>query len=378
MSSKKYLLLITTLHVFCISLSIFLFINLSSSLPQICINELNAQNIATDDGRAISTSTSLLKNAATSSIIFVGDVMLARDVEGHIQREGGNYPFLNLSFLKNNQSYVVANFEASIPKFHKKTPNYTFSFSVDKQYLKDFSLAGFTHVSLANNHSLDNGKEGLTNTKIELTNESINYFGEPNDISTSSTISFLTLEDKKVAILGLNTILPAPDMSKLEAVLDYVTQNSNYQIIYIHWGEEYENRSTLSQREFAKQLANLGADIIIGHHPHVVEEVEIINNTMVFYSLGNFIFDQYFSHEVQDGLALELFLQNDNLLVNLLPVTSLASQAQPRLMNEQETAQFLTKLALNSAPNLKNMIASGQVYLANVLATSTEMAMMEL
>jgi poly-gamma-glutamate synthesis protein (capsule biosynthesis protein) len=346
-------------------------------LPQISINELNAQNIATDDNQAISTSTILLKNSATSSIFFVGDVMLARDVEEHMRKQGGDYPFLNLSFLKNSHAYVVANFEASVPQWHKKTPNYNFSFSVDKQYLANFKASGFTHVSLANNHSLDNGKEGLANTKKELTNESIHYFGAPTEISTSSTISFLTLEDKRVAILGLNTISAALDMSELEAVIGFANLNSNYQIVYVHWGEEYDNKSSLTQQELAKQLADLGVDIIIGHHPHVVEEVEIINNTMVFYSLGNFIFDQYFSTEVQEGLVLELFLAEEKLLVNLLPVTSLSTRAQPRLMNDQEAALFLDKLALNSAPNLKNMIATGQVYLTNTLATSTEMAMME-
>ncbi len=310
-------------------------------------------------------------------IYFVGDVMLARHVEALMQEHGSDYPFRQLNFLASS-SYVFGNFEASIPKVHTKTPNYTFSFAVNPIFLVSLKQAGFTHLSLANNHALDNGVDALVNTKLELEATGLTAWGNPQAEVATSSFTYLTFNEKIVAVLALNTIGMTFVEADLLTLLAEASAQSDFQIAYVHWGTEYDTKRSVWQRDFAELLATAGVDIIIGHHPHVVQGIETIGNTVVFYSLGNFIFDQYFSPEVQTGLVLKLDYTSPGLAINLIPVTSQGMRAQPRAMSETEQAIFLKNLAEDSEKRLTSMITSGVLYLDTTLATSAEMIIMEL
>ena len=125
----------------------------------------------------------------------------------------------------------------------------------------------------------------------------------------------------------------------------------------------------------ATKFSELGADLVVGHHPHVVQGIEKINNTLVFYSLGNFIFDQYFNQPVRQGLVLQL-MENSNskLELNLIPVSSEETLAQPKLMNESAKSLFLKNLARYSSIDVVEDIKAAKISLDNLLATSTETA----
>jgi poly-gamma-glutamate synthesis protein (capsule biosynthesis protein) len=144
----------------------------------------------------------------------------------------------------------------------------------------------------------------------------------------------------------------------------------------VHWGEEYALRHNQSQAELATTFINQGADLIIGHHPHVVQGIDFINDTVVFYSLGNYIFDQYFSKDVQEGLILSMVNQTEPTIL-LTPVTSQHSISQPRVMQPKQHAQFLEKLARKSHPHLAPYISSGKLPLFSNLASSDKLVMMQ-
>jgi poly-gamma-glutamate synthesis protein (capsule biosynthesis protein) len=150
---------------------------------------------------------------------------------------------------------------------------------------------------------------------------------------------------------------------------------SDLQVAYVHWGEEYTSIPSLAQRNFAKVLAELGVDIVVGHHPHVVQSIEMVENTLVFYSLGNFIFDQYFSNEVQQGLVLNLVLSEEEYL-EIVPVSSLETRNQPNLMSPENKAIFLEFLATISDPTLEQGIREGRLSLASLLAFTPEVVIM--
>ena len=130
--------------------------------------------------------------------------------------------------------------------------------------------------------------------------------------------------------------------------------------MYVHWGDEYELVHNAKQRDLAEKLIAAGVDLIIGHHPHVVQDIEVIDGVPVLYSLGNFIFDQYFSTEVQIGYTVDLVLSSTSQKVNLVPHTAQA-KTQPRLMTETEKIGFHEALAHRSDPTLTNAIKAGLI-----------------
>ena len=151
MSRSNYFLIISTL----VLLVSFSFLNSSSLFKTILIKIGVAGNygeIKSSDGTEENV---IEKEKLKTQINFVGDVMLGRHVEYLMSQHGSDYPYRFIDFLDPENSYTVGNFEASIPINHVKTPNFNFNFSVNPWYLGELNKAGFTHLSLANNHVND-------------------------------------------------------------------------------------------------------------------------------------------------------------------------------------------------------------------------------
>jgi len=125
--------------------------------------------------------------------------MLGRHVEFLMSKHGSKYPYEKLEFDMED-SYLIGNFEASIPKIHKRTPNFNFNFSVEEKYIPDLKSIGFTHLSLANNHSFDFGDDDFQNTKSVLMKNDLIPMGHPNFLASSST-EFLEVSGIKVSIM---------------------------------------------------------------------------------------------------------------------------------------------------------------------------------
>jgi poly-gamma-glutamate synthesis protein (capsule biosynthesis protein) len=304
---------------------------------------------------------------------FVGDVMLGRHVEYLMEKSGAMYPYSKINLNQKN-NYLFGNFEASIPVVHKPTLNSNLIFSVDEQYIPGLKMAGFTHLSLANNHTYDFEFEGFQNTKSVLTDSGLATFGHPTTLSSSS-VTFIELSEKKVAVISVHALYKIPDKEEISEAFDYANANSDFQVVYIHWGEEYVKKAVGTQRKLAKGLVTAGADLILGHHPHVTQDIQVVDGAVIIYSLGNFIFDQYFSTDVRDGLMVRLNLENQPFL-ELLPVTSRYSHAQPRLMSDKEKEVFLANLATKSNTFLSKSIRNGRILLPNRLASSTKIVIM--
>ena len=332
---------------------------------------LSAVSPSVNYGEVVSPLADVISVSDIKQIFFVGDVMLGRDVEQKLNVHGFEYPYKNL-FFTNEKSYVVANFESAIPKTHIKTPNNTFRFSVNKNLLPALKEAGFTHLSLANNHAFDYGLPGYNETVATLWDAGFVPFGHPTVLSTSS-VTFVEVADKKIALIALHVLFTMPKDETVAAVATYAKENSDLQVVYVHWGEEYSLVHGSAQRALASKLADNGVDIVVGHHPHVVQDIELIDNTLVFYSLGNFIFDQYFSVPVQQGLMLKM---DENLKISLLPVSSQDVRVQPALMSSEATVNFLDNLAARSDKRLETAIKKGEIDYSFILASSPEVAIM--
>ncbi len=325
---------------------------------------------------ASSTPENIIKSETTKdTIYFVGDVMLARHVEYLMDKYGANYPYKQIVFPNMENSFLVGNFESSIAPKHKKTPNFNFQFSSNPKYVGSLREFGFTHLSLANNHSFDYGTEGYQNAGNILKNNNIITFGHPTQAATSS-MTYLELQNHTIALIGLHNLFITPTKEEVGNIFSQSSNSSDLQIAYVHWGTEYSLIQSEEQRQFAEMLVEAGADVVIGHHPHVVQGIERIEGSPVFYSLGNFIFDQYFNQSVREGLVLALKDISGELSIELLPVSSANSLAQPSFMSEADGLTFLTSLSERSEKNLDISIKNRNIALINKLATSTETAIM--
>jgi poly-gamma-glutamate synthesis protein (capsule biosynthesis protein) len=336
--------------------------------------KIAVENVTRLQSPTLATFTS--QNNKTNSIIFVGDVMMARNVEFLMDEHGSEYPFKGINFNETaSNPYVVGNFEATIPKSHVPTKNQQMRFSVAAGSVQSLFDAGFTHLSLANNHGLDFGPTSLLHTQEVLQNVGVSWFGHPQKVSTEST-SFVTINDIEVAIIGLHALNSVPSEEVLKEIFSYASARSDMQIVYVHWGIEYDAVSSIAQQQLAQTLVQAGADLIIGHHPHVVQEIDLIAGVPVFYSLGNYIFDQYFSKAVQTGMLLQLDTAGE-IGIHILPVQSSKKISQPSYMSNVQHADFLQSLSESSHVDLQTEIKNGYIPLRMQVASSPEIAMIK-
>lgn len=292
----------------------------------------------------------------TEGVLFTGDVMLARSVEARIHEVGENHFFDKVLSLHRTARFIVGNFEASIPEEHARTPDFTFHFSVDPALLSLLTKAGFTHMTLANNHANDFGTSARENTARLLDENSITPFGNPDGASTSS-VTYIHENGRTIALVGMQTVTQNPVYSDISALMSTVRKNSDIQIAVVHWGTEYSLTHTPDQEAFAQFLVKEGFDAIIGHHPHVVEDVGSVQGVPVFYSLGNYVFDQYFDPTVETGLTVKVSVSDTALTFRLVPVGT--ERSVPYVMNDTDAATYLRDLALRSDPHVSTGVSKG-------------------
>lgn len=276
-------------------------------------------------------------------VFLTGDIMLGRAVERRMIANGYEYPFLGTSSLWNMDDVVIGNFEGVIPQVHIPTPDFGFQFSMRPEFLAEMVTAGFDIVSLANNHSNDHGVEARMHTRGICLESGMACVGEYSSINKYSTLVY-PVGDTEVGIIALNAVFHTIDSESLRASLDHLALESDTQIAYVHWGIEYEEVHDASQQALAEALIDLGVDVVVGHHPHVVQDIGIYKGRPIFYSLGNFIFDQYFSTEVQQGLVVKMTGFGGELQYELIPVTSEHSKNQPRPLEGEERDAFIEEL----------------------------------
>ena len=249
------------------------------------------------------------KKEYNASLIMVGDSLIHNTVYNDAKMPDGSYDFKpmleNIKPIVKEYDLAYYNQETVLGGTSLGLSSYP-RFNSPQEVGDAFIDAGFNVVSLATNHTMDRGEEGILS--------SVEYWKNKKDIVTAGSYSSFEERDKphifekngiKYAFLsyttwtnGLNTPtgkeylnnvysdeLAAADIARVKDEADVI-------LVAMHWGTEYSNGINEDQTRIANYLSNLGVDIIIGAHPHVIEPVEYINDTLVIYSLGNFISDQ--------------------------------------------------------------------------------------
>lgn len=236
-------------------------------------------------------------------MLFFGDMMMGRFVRTLMQKNGLDYSFQKINHAE-NPDLVIANLEGPIVSnpIYSQT-GMTFGFAADTaQILK---RNGIDIVGIANNHSLDRGQKGFEETKKYLSEAGIEYFGNPI-LPNESEVLVKTINKQKFAFIGLHDATRRLDEKAAAELTRKFDSRADKVIVFIHWGPEYKTFASKRQQDIAHILVDAGADLIIGHHPHVAQNREDYKNVAIYYSLGNYIFDQYWSDRTQHGLAVEV------------------------------------------------------------------------
>lgn len=300
----------------------------------------------------------MAESVQEETILLAGDMMLGRGIEELSRENGIYYPFQKIVQLLRGVDIVFANLEGLIAENRAEISEDGFKFVFHPKMFEAVRWSRINLLSLANNHSTDLGKEGLGETKNWLQKYRIHFIGNPMPGSKDKRSS--SFHGRESVFLAFNRVLPYIDYR--EEIIKEVKEarQSNPEkiiVVSIHWGKEYESISSQEQRELARHIITAGADIIAGHHPHVVQEVELVENRPVFYSLGNFVFDRQVFPKTDEGLLVGIATSADRLTFQLFPIKN--KIGQPVLMSHKETELFLENLAQKSDKRLYDNIKKG-------------------
>ncbi|MGQ9518264.1 MAG: CapA family protein, partial [Anaerolineae bacterium] len=246
-------------------------------------------------------------------LAFVGDIMVGRHVGEIIAQQGTRYPFADIAVVLHSADLAFGNIESPLTTAPRVAGGY--DLRADPAAAEAVALAGFDLLSVANNHATDNGRPGLLETMRVLADWGMAAVGCGENLESARgpwrteinglRLAFFAYEGLRATFQASPTAAGCMwlEPAKAAQAISEARPESDLVVVSVHWGEEYHSLPNARQREIAQQLADAGADIIIGHHPHVVQPIEWVQGrgrphpTLVAYSLGNFLFDQWFSDE---------------------------------------------------------------------------------
>jgi hypothetical protein len=285
-----------------------------------------------------------------ATLLAVGDVMLGRGVLAEPD------PFADVVGWLPMADLLLGNFEGVIADLDSSSPPPGYDLRMPPTAAAQLRAAGFDVMGLANNHSLDLGPAGLEQTAAHLTAVGLAVIGAGADWETAVQPTIYTINEVRLALLafnaipdpvGQNSILPPGwtradwDAATAVAAVAAARAQADGVIVSIHWGYEYQLQVDPAQRRLAQALFDAGADLIVGHHPHVVQATAVHDGRFVAYSLGNFVFDQG-QGETGQGLALRAVFDGAGLLaVQALPVHA---GPRPRLMAAETAEPLLARI----------------------------------
>ncbi len=243
----------------------------------------------------------------TVEIVAVGDILLSRGLESKIGKFGADYPFANVSGTLSGADLAFGNLENPLTGKCKKAEK-RYQFQADPSSAKILSNAGFDVLSLANNHSLDCGDVGLFQTIQNLTDNNLQAIGVAENTANIQSPVYFEKKGIKIGFLAFTAIRPdlkrsvypnlaIADPKLIARSIAETRKHAAVVVVSFHWGTEYASRPNTEQIELANIAVEAGADVILGHHPHVLQGFSVFQNegskrrSFIAYSLGNFVFD---------------------------------------------------------------------------------------
>lgn len=270
----------------------------------------------------------------STTIVMTGDIMLDRGVRKRIEAAGIDQLFSPaIDSLFCSSDFVIGNLEC--PATHIKAPAFKkFVFRAEPEWLTALRKHGFTHLNLANNHSIDQGRRGLTDTYTNIRYAGMTPIGAGASMKEAANAVLITDTPRPVYILSSQRLplenfawlpdLPSVSQEPMDSLLNRIRQIRIHKpaaciIISLHWGWEHTTEPTLEQKITARQLIDAGADALVCHHSHTLQRIEFYHDKPIYYSIGNFIFDQTKPINTQTAIV-RLTITADTMKAETIPV----------------------------------------------------------
>ena len=256
---------------------------------------------------------------------FVGDIMMDRGVEQVAKRSGYASLFENVSYLWENSDYVLGNLESAV--LNKDKSDYT---KADKEIhlatvpeaIEALKEVGFNLMGVSNNHLADFGRKGVIDTLNILDRYELDYVGAGRNLEEAKKYHLTEVNNIKIATVAISDVIPkgasaqenkagilSINSSGYLEVINDASEEADLTIVIAHFGEEYVD-VTEEQETLAHDYIDAGADIVIGGHPHIVQPVETYKDGIIFYSIGNFVFDQGLTR-TKDSMVINFTINED-------------------------------------------------------------------
>ena len=266
------------------------------------------------------------------TLAFAGDILLddSYAMMYHYRNRGSDlYDTFSTALLERMRSADVfmLNNEFPFSTGGTPTPGKKFTFRANPSNIELYEQMGVDVVSLANNHAYDYGETALMDTFTTLENANIPYVGAGRNIDEAKKPLYLIANGIKIAIVSATQIernatpdtkeatatsagvLRCMDPSALLEVIAEAKANSDFVVLYIHWGTESQEQTDWLQDEQAPIYAQAGVDLIIGDHPHCLQKIDVVSGVPVIYSLGNF----WFNSKTQNTCLVEITVNKDGM-----------------------------------------------------------------
>lgn len=288
---------------------------------------------------------------------FAGDVMFDRGVKRNVDRHlGGDEKllFTNAPYFK-DADIAFLNLEGPVAVGGRNVGS-IYSFRMDPKVLDALTEAGIDIVSFANNHVGDYSKVAFDETLENLNRAGIAYTGAGKNYAEASAPRVIEVRGQKIGFLGFTDVGPTWLVAKenasgtllatdknIDTIIQHAKQQVDVLVVSFHFGDEYSPVNARQER-IAKSAIDNGADIIVGHHPHVMQRIDEYKGKPIFYSLGNYIFDQYFSEHTMRGMVgLVSYNPETKELTTSAIVSPLSKQFVPQEAVLFDESMLLTK-----------------------------------
>lgn len=313
-------------------------------------------------------------------ISAVGDIMLDGTARPVLQENGYDYPFVHMLPVFKDAHVVIGNLEGPLTTRGTADQDKTYTFrSPPDKVSTALKNAGFGVVTLANNHTLDYGPEGLAQTLEALEAEGIQHVGAGADLAAARRVAIVTVNGQRVAFLGYSVTLPDTfyagtnkagtafgHEAHVRADVTAARLQADIVIVSFHWGQEGKTELREYQTHLGHVAIDAGAQAVLGHHPHILQAIEYYKGGVILYSLGNFVFGSYSKTAAVSAVAQLSFRHGHLAALRMVPilVNNFEVQFQPRVLTGAEADAVVDTLQrLSTQQNTTLINLAGEAHL---------------
>jgi len=285
--------------------------------------------------------------------IFLGDytISLGFGIKSSIKEKGYQYHFEDITNCFKEKDIVIGNLETIASDIGMNNGDIqSLICRGENGSVNVLKNAGFTMVNIANNHILQHGVDAFHDTISELKRNNIDVVGLKGEEEQVCASIIKIKNGKSVGILGYSLVnenyykgellYASGEKEKIIEDIRKLKSKTDYLIVSCHWGIEFIDRPSLNIQRLARQMADAGASIILGHHPHVVQGIERYRHSIIFYSLGNFLFDFLWNRRARESVIANISISNDGIDYELLPVY-INDSYQVQRMDEKSSKEYV-------------------------------------